>query len=238
MKQKIIILGSGGHAGVLYETLIQYYQDTVEILGYTTVYKAPPIFPASKSASQENQIIQSNLNQPVGLGRLWPDLPCLGTDEAVLAYPADKIQLVNGIGSVDKPEKRKNIFEWFKALHYSFVTVIHPSAVIAKSATLGEGAQIMAGAILLTGACLGSNTLLNTRASVDHDCNIGNHVHLAPGVTLSGEVTVHDCVHIGTGATVIQGITIGLNSTIGASALVIRNVPANTKVYGIPAKEV
>lgn len=238
MKQKIIILGCGGHAGVLYEILTQYYKDTAEVLGFTSPDEELPVFSATESNPQVNQFPLPHLNPSDGLRRLWPDLPRLGTDEAVLAYPSDRIRLVNGIGSVGKPEIRKNIFERFKALRYTFAPVIHPSAVIAPSAALGEGIQIMAGAILQTGAFLGSNTLLNTRASVDHDCHIGRHVHLAPGVTLSGGVTVDDSVHIGTGATVIQSITIGSNCTIGAGSLVIQNVPPNTKVYGIPAKEV
>ena len=47
---------------------------------------------------------------------------------------------------------------------------------------------------------IGANSIVNTRASVDHDCRIGETVHIAPGVTLSGAVTIGDGTHIGTGA--------------------------------------
>lgn len=43
-------------------------------------------------------------------------------------------------------------------------------------------------------------------------------------------------VYIGTGAKVLGPITIGDNVTIGANAVVIKDVPANNTVAGIPAK--
>ena len=55
-------------------------------------------------------------------------------------------------------------------------------------------------------------------------------MHIAPGVTLSGTVTVGDRTHIGTGATVIQGITIGPDSVIAAGAAVYRDLPAKSRL--------
>jgi acetyltransferase-like isoleucine patch superfamily enzyme len=84
---------------------------------------------------------------------------------------------------------------------------------------------------------VGHNSIINTRASVDHDCVIGAHVHLAPGVTLSGGVTVGEGTHIGTGAVVIQGMTIGPRAIVGAGAVVVADVPAGAVVLGVPARE-
>jgi acetyltransferase-like isoleucine patch superfamily enzyme len=71
---------------------------------------------------------------------------------------------------------------------------------------------------------------------VDHDCIIGDHAHIAPGVTLSGGVIVGERTHIGTGATVIQGIHIGESSLVGAGALILKDVPQSVTVMGVPAK--
>jgi len=94
----------------------------------------------------------------------------------------------------------------------------------------------MAGAVVQAGCVIGSNTIINTRASVDHDSKIGAHVHVAPGVVLSGGVTIYDEAHLGTGAVVIQGVTIGRASVVGAGAVVIRDVSDGAKVVGVPAK--
>ncbi|WP_018132196.1 acetyltransferase [Effusibacillus pohliae] len=210
MSRPVIVLGGGGHAKVLIDTLLLQNR---KVLGVTV---------------------------PVGefFGKSLLGIRCIGNDDTILEYPADSIELVNGIGSVAAPDLRKRIFESFKGLGYEFTSVVHPSAVISAEAELAEGVQVMAGAIIQTGSSIGANTIVNTKVSVDHDCAIGNHVHLAPGVTLSGGVQVGDEVHIGTGATVIQGVRIGKNSIIGAGALVLNDVAEGVTVVGVPAKEV
>ena len=77
---------------------------------------------------------------------------------------------------------------------------------------------------------IGANSIVNTRAAVDHDCKIGETVHIAPGVTLSGNVRVGDRTHIGTGAVVIQGIFIGEDSLVAAGAVVCRDLPAKSRL--------
>jgi UDP-perosamine 4-acetyltransferase len=71
---------------------------------------------------------------------------------------------------------------------------------------------------------------------IDHDCNVGAHVHIAPGAALSGNVRIAIGAHIGTGATIIQSTRIGAWSLVGAGAVVIRNVPARAAFVGVPAK--
>ena len=96
----------------------------------------------------------------------------------------------------------------------------------------------MAGSVIQPGSVIGRNVIINTRTSIDHDCEISDHVHVAPGVTLSGKVKIAAGAHIGTGATVIQGINIGANSMIGAGAVVVSDVAGDSKVIGVPAREV
>lgn len=166
------------------------------------------------------------------------EVDVLGSDEVICEYDPDNVFLVNGVGSVGDNSLRKKLFQKFKAKGYRYLTLIHPSAIVATDVFLSEGVQVMAGAIIQPGCSIKENTIVNTRASVDHDCLIGAHGHIAPGVTLSGNVTVGDDVHIGTGASVINNVRIGANSIVGAGAVVIRNVREGAKVMGVPATEV
>jgi sugar O-acyltransferase (sialic acid O-acetyltransferase NeuD family) len=204
----VIILGGGGHAKVLIDAL---QLSSIPIVGMV---------------------------DPIVTSAFYEDVPLLGDDQAVLQYSPEEILLVNGIGSVLLPDKRKEIFHRFKALGYSFAKVIHPSAVISNSASISEGVQVMAGAIIQAGTVIGENSIINTRASVDHDCRIGGHVHIAPGAVLSGGIYVEEEVHIGTGSVLIQGITVQKRALIGAGAVVIRDVEQQQKVVGVPAKEI
>lgn len=209
MSLPVIILGAGGHAKVLIDALLSA---SAVIAGIV----AP---------------------DPALAGTNILGVPVLGGDDVVNEYPPSEIQLINGLGSVGLPVNRQQIFEKFKGMGYKFATVIHPSAVLASGVVLGEGAQVMAGVVIQPGSHTGINSIINTRASVDHDCTIGDHVHIAPGVTISGGVTVGTCSHVGTGATVIQGISIGNGCLVAAGAVVTKNIADGTMVRGVPARE-
>lgn len=209
MTRPLLVLGAGGHAKVLIEALIQRGAEIVGIL---------------------------DIN-PALIGTTVLGVPIIGGDSRLNDFSPEEIVLVNGIGSVGRPIRRKEIFLAFREAGYNFAVVVHPSAIIASDVVIEAGAQIMAGAVIQTGTIIGSNSIINTRVSVDHDCLVGRDVHIAPGVTLSGGVKVGDSVHIGTGATVIQGISIGDDSFIAAGAVVTADILPGAKVRGIPARK-
>lgn len=208
MNKPVIIIGNGGHASVLIETLLAQGR---EIIGYTDIEENKK--DATLMYLGTDDIISEN-------------------------YNCEEIELVLGLGSIKVTAIRGNLFEYFTELGFTFSQVIHPTAIISPSVTLGQGVQIMAGVILQTNASIGDNSIINTGTTIDHDCVIGKYVHIAPGSTLSGGVEVGDNCHIGTGTTIIQNIKIGKKTTIGAGAVVVRNIGAEKIVYGVPAKEV
>ena len=196
----IIILGGGGHASVVAEALRAAGED---VLGFT-----------DRDPSEAT---------------LAGDVRCLGTDDVIADHDPGTVRLAIGIGSIKPSSARMKLYEGFRERGYRFVTVIHPSAVVAGGTELGEGAQIMAGAVVQPGCKIGEATIINTRASIDHDCRIGRFVHVAPGATLSGGVTVGDESHIGVGAVIIQQISIGANAFVSAAALIKSDVAPNAK---------
>jgi UDP-N-acetylbacillosamine N-acetyltransferase len=119
---------------------------------------------------------------------------------------------------------------------FSLPNLIHPSAVVSPNATIGQGAIIMPGVVINSGVRIGSNVILNTAASVDHECSIGDGVHIGPGARLSGLVTVGNATWIGIGSIVRESIHIGNNVLVGAGSLVLRDIPDDVVAYGSPAK--
>ena len=203
----VIIIGAGGHGRVLMDILLDI---GIQVIGFLD-------------------------NDATLQGKDFCGVPILGRDEEIVHYQNDKLDLVNGIGSTGVASLRRNIYEKFKAHGFHFRQVIHPSAVISRCAVLDEGVQVMAGAVINIGSRIGENTIINTRASVDHDCRIGKHVHIAPGVTLSGGVMVEAETLVGTGSCVIQGIRIGEGSLVGAGSAVIHDVSNHAMMSGTPA---
>lgn len=89
-----------------------------------------------------------------------------------------------------------------------FTVAIHPDARISPSAKIGEGSVIMAGAIVQAHAVIGRHCIINTGASVDHDCVLGDFVHIAPGAHLCGGVQVGEGAMVGVCVGVAPGYKI------------------------------
>ncbi len=101
---------------------------------------------------------------------------------------------------------------------------IHPGAVIGRRLFIDHGMGVVVG----------------------ETCEIGNDVTLYQGVTLGGtgkergkrHPTLADNVLVATGAKVLGSITVGENSKVGAGSVVLKDVPPNSTVVGIPGKVV
>ena len=112
----------------------------------------------------------------------------------------------------------------------------HPTAFVAENTVIGPGCQILAQSAVCVEAVLGRACVINTAASVDHECRLGDGVHIGPGAHLAGLVTVENYATIYTGAVVIPGLRIGEGAVVGAGAVVIEDVPPGTVVVGNPAR--
>ncbi len=116
------------------------------------------------------------------------------------------------------------------------VNVIHRTAIIEKSAQVGKGTIMLANCVINAFATVGENVFIFTGTIIEHDTNIGNNVYFSPGVSLGGGVKVGDNTFFGINSCTVGGITIGSNVIVGAGSVVLKDVPDNTVVAGIPAK--
>ena len=113
---------------------------------------------------------------------------------------------------------------------------IHNKAVVSPTVAIKEGTVVMAGAILNADVQVGKHCIINTGASVDHECVIEDYVHIAPHATLCGQVCVGEGTLIGVGASVVPCVKIGRWWTIGAGAVVLKDVSDGATVVGVPGK--
>jgi sugar O-acyltransferase (sialic acid O-acetyltransferase NeuD family) len=157
--------------------------------------------------------------------------PVVGGLDVLKGDPAATVAL--GIGD---NSQRERIFNEIIRMHRTVCSVIHPTAYVSQHALVGYGVIIMPHATVNAGVTLGNGSVINTNASVDHDCALKQFCHIWPGAHLAGGITVGEGSYIGTGASVIQNIPIGKNVIIGAGAAVITPIPDNTIAVGVPAK--
>lgn len=117
-----------------------------------------------------------------------------------------------------------------------WITVIHPKAVVDPSVVVGPGTVVFAGSVIQPDTRIGNHCIVNTSASIDHDCTIEDFVHVCPGVHLAGGVKVGEGTLLGIGSCAIPCVEIGKWSTIGAGAAVVGPVPDEVTVAGVPAR--
>jgi len=81
----------------------------------------------------------------------------------------------------------------------------------------------------------GISTIIHKKTIIKNNVNIGSSVVIGGKVGIDGVPVIESFVYIGTGAKILGPITVGENSIIGANAVVVKDVPPNVVVAGIPA---
>ena len=207
-QKRIVLLGAGGHSKVVIDALKSL---RIEIFG---------IFDSAQTVKNVSGI------------------PMIGDDTQLQKILKTCPLAVVCVGSIGNPYKRIQVTERLKKIGFKLPSIVHPSAIVSKTAKIGDGVFIAPGAVIGPNVLVGQHVIVNTHATIDHDCQLGNFVHIAPGVTLSGGVEVGENSHVGTGATVIEYKKIGANTLIGAGSVVIDDIPAECKAYGHPCRVV
>jgi serine O-acetyltransferase len=114
---------------------------------------------------------------------------------------------------------------WFSQLMRALTGIeIHPGAQIGPDFFIDHG----------MGVVIGETAEIGARVTLYHGVTLG-------GTTLNKgkrHPTLEDDVVVGTGAKVLGAITIGANSRIGANAVVVKSVPPNSVVVGVPGQVV
>ncbi len=113
---------------------------------------------------------------------------------------------------------------------------------------LSQFARFFTGIEIHPGAVIGQRLFIDHGMGVviGETCEIGDNVTIYQGVTLGGtgkekgkrHPTIEDNVLIASGAKILGSMTIGRNSRIGAGSVVLKEVPPDSTVVGIPGRVV
>ncbi len=203
--KKIIVLGGGGQAKVLIDVLLQLPE--YQVVGFLDDNEA-----------------NTELLGVKRVGKLTVVDQALETN--VLAL---------GLGHVGHPDFLKRTVEMYTKAGFSFETIISPAATVSRFAKLGHGVVVAAGAVIQPLVEIADYCIVNTNASVDHDCRVGAFTHIAPGTAISGNVTIGASCLLGTGSRVIQGVKITDGCIVGAGAVVVSDCNESGTYAGVPA---
>ena len=129
----------------------------------------------------------------------------LGTDNVLQDYYDSGVRnAALCIGYLGKGEVRQKLYCKLKDMGFVFPVIVDPSAIISESAEIDEGTFIGKGAIVNAEAKIGKMAIINTMALIEHECVVGEFVHIAVAAVLCGQVEVGKAALIGANATVLQ----------------------------------
>lgn len=141
-----------------------------------------------------------------------------------------------GLAVVGAGGDRNAIWAPLAARGWQAATVRHPTAHVSPSARVAPGCVIAPAAVVGAAADLGEHVLVGRGALVGHHTRLGDGVVLNPGANVAGHVEIGAGTTLGMGAVVADHLTIGAGAVVAAGAVVVRDVPAGTRVQGVPAR--
>ena len=203
---KMVMYGAGGHAAVVLDCLLSQGIQPAGLIDDATP----------------------------DLGRSVFGIPVLGGREALPRLRSEGVTHVHI--AIGDNGARMEAARFCTALGLELLSVTHETAVVSRRALLGTGNFIAAHAIVGPRARIGDCCILNHASSVDHDCSIGDAVHLAPGARLAGHVRVGPLSLIGIGAVVRDRVRVGERVTVGAGSVVVSELADDTVAFGVPAR--
>lgn len=209
MKEKLLIIGSAGHAKVVIDSIenINLYQ----IVGLIDDFK---------------RIGDKVCNYPV-VGKV-SDLSKLIKDRKI-----NNLFIAIGDNFGREIVYNKVLKNRIKV---NIVNVIHPDTIISKKTKIGMGVYIAPGSTINRDAIISDFVIVNTNAVIEHDNILEEFCSIGPSATLAGNVKIKKGSAIGLNSSVIEKITIGRNCVVGAGSVVLDNIKDNSVVVGVPGK--
>ena len=196
MKEKIVLVGGGGHCKSCIDVIEQ----------------------------AENFQIAGIVDVPDKLHQKLLGYEIMATDDDLPQLVNENTNFLVTLGQIKSPEKRIRIFQILKELKAKLPVIISPIAYVSQHAQINEGTIIMHHAIINAGAKIGQNCIINSKALIEHDAVIADHCHIATGAIINGGVTVGSGTFFGSNAVCKEYIEIGKNVVIGCGAKITKNI--------------
>ncbi len=197
MKEKIILIGGGGHCKSCIDVIEQV--ETFHIAGIVDV--------------------------PEKLHQKILDYEIIATDDNLPDLVKEYENFLITLGQIKSPDKRTRLFEKVKELGGRLPIIVSPLAYVSRHAGIEEGTIVMHYALVNAGAKIGRNCIINTKALIEHDAVIEDHCHIATDAVINGGVKVGTRTFFGSNSVSKEYIEIGENSVIGCGKRIMKNLP-------------
>ncbi|MHB8108791.1 MAG: NeuD/PglB/VioB family sugar acetyltransferase [Syntrophorhabdaceae bacterium] len=191
MKEKIILIGGGGHCRACIDVIEQEGRFT--IAGIVDM-------PEKKQ--------QAVLGYPV-----------IGSDTDLVELIKIVPNVLITLGQIKSSTRRMDLFNDSIKMGACFPVIRSPLAYVSPHAQVDQGTIIMHFTLVNAGAKVGMNCIINTKALVEHDAVIEDHCHISTGAVVNGGVRIGRGSFFGSGAVTAENTSIPSDSFIKANSL-------------------
>lgn len=211
INKRIILIGAGGHCASVLDSLITSYD-----------YNSIGIVDKEYTKESEKELL---------------GVPIIGSDEDLpRLFESGYTEAFITVGSIGDTGIRRLLYNKVKEIGFHIPNILDKTCIVSHWCTLCEGIYVGKNAVINTNAKINNMAIINTSSTVEHDCNIGEFVHVSPGSVICGGVVINRDTHIGAGSVIRQGIHIGASSIIGLSSVVVRDIPNEVTAFGNPCR--
>lgn len=138
--------------------------------------------------------------------------------------------------AIGEPSLREKSVGLLASRDANFVSLIHPTAIIAPSAVYEEGLVVYPYTVISVDTKIGKHVLINMYNAIGHDAIIGEYSVLSSFCDVTGHVRLGKKVFLGSHVTIAPGTEIGDDVYIGLGSVVVSSVKCGKRVFGNPAR--
>jgi sugar O-acyltransferase (sialic acid O-acetyltransferase NeuD family) len=180
MKEKILLIGGGGHCASVIDVI-----------------------------EQENKYsIAGIIDHKELIGKKVLGYEVIASDDELPRLFNEYTKAFITVGQVYSNAIRVKIFNHLKSIGYSLPSIISPYAYVSSYTNIGEGSIIMHHAVVNVNVKIGVNCIINSKALLEHDAIIEEHCHISTGTIINGGVCVKKNSFVGSNSTTREYITI------------------------------
>ena len=156
-------------------------------------------------------------------------VPVLGPVRIIEEYSEHGVVMGFGDNKI-----RRQVANMYQSLNW--IIVRSPLAYVNPTVKIGTGTIIFPFAVIGAEVSLGEHVIASANITIGHDTIIEDFVHVAPGVQIAGASYVEKGAMLGMSSVICPEVRIGEDAILGAGAVAVKDIPANSVAYGVPAK--
>ena len=180
MKEKIVLLGGGGHCHSVIDVIEQ--ENKYQIVGII----------------DKKELIGMNV---LGYKIIAND------DDLEEIYKTCKNAIIT-VGQIESNHVRVKLFNRLKEIGFNLPIIISPIAYVSKHSFIDEGTVVMHHAFINANVRIGKNCIINSKALIEHDVIIEDNCHISTASVINGAVLVKANTFLGSNATSKQSVEI------------------------------